>query len=430
MIIYTDGSNYFTERGVSGGGGGGGNATQIQSVNVAATAPLDRQQLTYVAANSDWEPAFDLQVMRRRASIVADGSTSTLITFGDIATTSFGVGGSGPSTGNTIQGPQIGAGGWSSGTAGGWNGNLNYMNGKNIHFSFMGNLNSKLNTRVWFGLTDQTLATQGGSDNPAGNYAAFRYSTIAGDTHYQCITKDGTTQTIVDSGITPLENTAATFGVLFNDSVPNVKFYINRVLVGTSTTHLPTLTFPLTQAVANTAQTITLTSVAASSSSVAVYTGTVTGGGSNAFAGFIFIVTGFTDAIHNGTFFCTASSATTITLSNNSARGETHAATASSSVSNLGFIGTTAQGVANALNTLVLTTTGFVNGANNTAVTVTASAANGYGGVATGVNETHAGTATAPKGVQMRYVIVETPNGNLSNGINFDQMYAEQDLAI
>ena len=38
------------------GGGGGGNATQIQSRNVSATAPIDGQSLTWNNSSSQWEP--------------------------------------------------------------------------------------------------------------------------------------------------------------------------------------------------------------------------------------------------------------------------------------------------------------------------------------------------------------------------------------
>ena len=72
----------------------------------------------------------------------------------------------------------------------------------------------------------------------------------------------------------------------------------------------------------------TLTAVAAHSGNTSVYTGTITGGGSNAFEGFTFVVAGFTNAVNNGTFICTASTTTTLTLENDAAVAETHAATA------------------------------------------------------------------------------------------------------
>jgi hypothetical protein len=60
----------------------------------------------------------------------------------------------------------------------------------------------------------------------------------------------------------------------------------------------------------------------------AVYTGTITGGANNAFAGYQFTVAGFTHAQNNGVFICTASTATTLTLTNGQAIAETHAGTA------------------------------------------------------------------------------------------------------
>lgn len=63
----------------------------------------------------------------------------------------------------------------------------------------------------------------------------------------------------------------------------------------------------------------------------AQYTGTITGGGTNAFAGQTFLVAGFvTNASNNGTFVATASSGTTLTLANPDAIAESHAATATS----------------------------------------------------------------------------------------------------
>lgn len=74
--------------------------------------------------------------------------------------------------------------------------------------------------------------------------------------------------------------------------------------------------------------TFTLTSVANASGGNTVYTGTITGGGSNAFAGYTFVIAGFTNSANNGTFICASSTATTLTLQNASGVAETHAATA------------------------------------------------------------------------------------------------------
>lgn len=77
----------------------------------------------------------------------------------------------------------------------------------------------------------------------------------------------------------------------------------------------------------NPAASFSLTSVANASAGTTVYTGTITGGASNAYQGYYFTVTGFTTGANNGTFLCSASTATTITLVNASGVAETHAAT-------------------------------------------------------------------------------------------------------
>jgi hypothetical protein len=75
---------------------------------------------------------------------------------------------------------------------------------------------------------------------------------------------------------------------------------------------------------------LTLTAAALASGGTTAYTGTVTGGGANAFAGFVFVVAGFVNGVNNGTFVCTASTTTTLTLDNAAGVAETHAGTATS----------------------------------------------------------------------------------------------------
>lgn len=79
---------------------------------------------------------------------------------------------------------------------------------------------------------------------------------------------------------------------------------------------------------------LTLASVA---TGTGVYTGTITGGANNAYAGASVRINGYANAANNGTFTITASSATTITTNNATSTSETHAATAS-----LGVVGTSA----------------------------------------------------------------------------------------
>lgn len=75
---------------------------------------------------------------------------------------------------------------------------------------------------------------------------------------------------------------------------------------------------------------LTLTAAGNASAGSTVYTGTITGGGSNAFAGLHFYVTGFDNTANNGDFIATASTASSLTLTNASGVADTHAASAMS----------------------------------------------------------------------------------------------------
>lgn len=73
----------------------------------------------------------------------------------------------------------------------------------------------------------------------------------------------------------------------------------------------------------------TLSAAANASGGNTVYTGTVTGGASNAYAGRYFVVAGFVShTSNNGTFLCVASDATHLTLVNSAGVSESHASTA------------------------------------------------------------------------------------------------------
>ena len=81
---------------------------------------------------------------------------------------------------------------------------------------------------------------------------------------------------------------------------------------------------------------LVLSAAASASGGSTAYTGTITGGGSNAFAGLYFVVAGFVNATNNSAyagaqgFLCTASTATVLTLTNALGIAETHAGTATS----------------------------------------------------------------------------------------------------
>jgi hypothetical protein len=72
-----------------------------------------------------------------------------------------------------------------------------------------------------------------------------------------------------------------------------------------------------------------LSSVAAAAADgTTTYTGTIASANDNRFAGASITITGFSNGANNGTFFCVASTATTLVLVNSLAVAETHAGTA------------------------------------------------------------------------------------------------------
>ena len=73
---------------------------------------------------------------------------------------------------------------------------------------------------------------------------------------------------------------------------------------------------------------LVLSAAANASGSTTQYTGTITGGGSNALVGREVVIAGFTTGANNGTFIVTASSTTTLTVDNAAGVSETHAGTA------------------------------------------------------------------------------------------------------
>jgi hypothetical protein len=99
--------------------------------------------------------------------------------------------------------------------------------------------NTSIRFRVGMGDPGNLGAWLASDTLTSNNYAAFRFSTSAGDTHFKCETGDGSAVTVTDSGFTPVVNTLYLLKIKFNDAVPNVVFSINGTAVCTNTTHLP-----------------------------------------------------------------------------------------------------------------------------------------------------------------------------------------------
>jgi hypothetical protein len=158
----------------------------------------------------------------------------------------------------------------------------------------------------------------------------------------------------------------------------------------------PGTAFVLTAVAASTIGVLTLSAAAAASNGLTVYTGTITGGGSNAFAGDTFTIAGFDNAANNGVFIATASTSTTLTLENANGVADTHAATATPEQGTAVYTGTITGGGSNAFAGQTFVVAGFT-GANNKG-TFIATASSGTtltlaNDVATA--ETHAATATS-----------------------------------
>lgn len=175
-------------------------------------------------------------------------------------------------------------------------------------------------------------------------------------------------------------------------------FQLNPDIVDASgATVNPGTAYALSAVAASSPGVLTLSAAAAAVNGETVYTGTITGGGSNAFAGFTFTIAGFDDAVNNGEFIATASTTTTLTLENPNGVLDTHAATATPLEGTAVYTGTFTGATTGSLVGQTLVVTGFVAANNNGTFIVTANSGATTvtldNPVATAV--TAAGTATA-----------------------------------
>lgn len=76
--------------------------------------------------------------------------------------------------------------------------NINlWRTGRSLVWQWSGLMREATVVRQWVcAVTDQSAATMLAADNPAGNYACFRFSTNASDANVKCVLKDGTTQSV------------------------------------------------------------------------------------------------------------------------------------------------------------------------------------------------------------------------------------------
>jgi outer membrane lipoprotein-sorting protein len=125
-----------------------------------------------------------------------------------------------------------------NGADAGMAGNSSWARANNPRMQFRGLLSSTASIRAWIGLADEALTTVTGTDTIARDFAAFRYSTVAGDANWKGCTGTGGTMTCTDTGVAA-GTSDVEFEIILNDSVPNAVFKINGATVATNTTNLP-----------------------------------------------------------------------------------------------------------------------------------------------------------------------------------------------
>jgi hypothetical protein len=176
---------------------------------------------------------------RRSTNIIFPGSGTAFNAFGDLATVTASASAAVAATTTNPTMLGMSTANASGGQAHVTSANLNYNSSAKIGYQTYASINANTTARVWLGMTDQTSATMYASANPAGNYASFRYDTGAGDTNWMCVTKDGATQNIQNSGIAPVAGTGYKFEIIIVAGTV-VEFRINGNSVCNNTTNLPT----------------------------------------------------------------------------------------------------------------------------------------------------------------------------------------------
>jgi hypothetical protein len=175
----------------------------IVSTAAAGTPPLSVSSSTKVAGlNADMVDGVDGATVlmrpntRRWAYVVANGAggftaAGETIAVNGSCTTNVAAVGTDPAMTDCIQTtPTINTAAAINGSAGLW------RTGRNLSLQWTGRLRENTSVRAWVGFTDQTVSAMAASDNPAGNYAVFRFSTSASDANVKCVTKDGATQNV------------------------------------------------------------------------------------------------------------------------------------------------------------------------------------------------------------------------------------------
>ena len=109
------------------------------------------------------------------------------------------------------------------------------------YYEIRAGMSSTSNVRFWILLSNDVTASYGANDDIQQDHFGIRYSTSAGDTHYQCVTNNNSaTSNFVDSGVTPNSNMDL-FQFYYDQPGGAVYVWINGVAVCTNpiTSQLP-----------------------------------------------------------------------------------------------------------------------------------------------------------------------------------------------
>jgi hypothetical protein len=223
------------------------NATvaKLQGRTVASTAPSNGQVLTWNGTSSQWEP------QTPPSGGVGGGMpalfTQKMLAFGLPGNTSMNFMGMHLNVDGT-QSLQAAASSvphrairYTSGATSGSDAGLTAPSAHGVYrmgevLRVYAGVGSTVNVRFWLGLSGMP-GLEMGSDTPNQHQAAFRYSTAANDTNFQCVTcLGGAACTVTDSGVAADTNRHL-FEVAWTGSA--FQFRIDGNTVCTNTTNLP-----------------------------------------------------------------------------------------------------------------------------------------------------------------------------------------------